>query len=215
IARLGIPEENVDAALRNGESAAPDSVLASGDRLSLYPVFESFDISGITRMRHAPLRAPRFVLDVHLGKLAAFMRMMGLDAMYETGYADDELVSISVHEARALLSKDRRLLEHPTLTRAYFVKATDPKEQLVEVIARFQLSGAIRPFTRCLLCNRLLVSVSKADVRTEAGVPERVQEEFEEFFRCPSCQRLYWKGSHYKRMQLFIADTLAKADRAH
>lgn len=204
MARLGIPEEEVDAALRNGEPVTAGALLEAGDRLSLYPVFETFDVSGATEFRTTPLRVPRFILDVHLGKLASYLRMMGYDAMYWPGFNDDELVSISIHEARTLLSKDRRMLEHRMLTRAYLIEAVDPKEQLIEVLDRFMLINQARPFTRCIVCNTRLMPVEKK--RVESQLPERVREDFAEFLFCPFCEKAYWKGSHYKRMTAFIEE---------
>jgi uncharacterized protein len=201
---LGIPDSNVDVVLLNGMSVSFSDSVKEGARLSVYPVFESFDIAPLTRVREEPLRNPRFILDVHLGKLASFMRMMGYDAMYEPGFNDDELVSISMHEERALLSKDRPLLANRLLTRAYLVRAIHPKEQLIEVLHRFDLVRLARPFKRCLECNTLLRPVSGEAAADE--LPPRVRESFHEFFRCSLCNKIFWRGSHYRRMLNFIED---------
>jgi uncharacterized protein len=202
IRALGIPESEVDVVLRDGESVSFSTIVDPGRHLSLFPVFESFDISGVTKLRNGPLRNPRFILDVHLGKLASFMRMMGYDALYQPGYNDDELVSISMHEERALLSKDRALLTHRMLTRAYHVNAIHPRDQLIEVLARFHLTGLAAPFTRCIVCNTTLQTIPKD--AAENRLPPRVSEAFHEFFYCGYCDRIYWKGSHYERMRKFI-----------
>ena len=199
---LGIRENEIDVALMDGVSSSLGEELHDGARLSLYPVFETFDVAGLTRVRDEPLREPRFILDVHLGKLASFMRMMGYDAMYQPGFNDDELVSISLHEERALLSKDRPLLRHRLLTRAYFVRSIHPKDQLVEVLRRFDLVRLAHPFQRCLQCNTLLVPVSKEAAAEH--LPPMVRDSFTEFYGCPLCDKIFWRGSHYRRMAAFI-----------
>src|SRR5512140_3072575 len=116
---LKIPESEVDLILVNGEACNIHHTLLHGECVSVSPVFESFDISGITNVRPRPLREPRFVLDVHLGKLASFLRMLGFDTLYRGDYVDNELVDISLSEERTLLSRDRALVGEPRLLRAY------------------------------------------------------------------------------------------------
>jgi uncharacterized protein with PIN domain len=193
----------VDLILVNGRSVGFEHQVRDGDRISVYPIFESFDISPVQQVRERPLRAPRFVLDVHLGKLASYLRLLGFDVLYSPAYNDDELMSISLNEQRTLLSKDRQLIQHPSLTHAYLVRQNLPREQAVEVVERFDLYSLIHPFIRCLTCNTLLRRADKDDV---AGrLPPRVREAFNEFYLCTFCDRVYWKGSHYEGMKAWIA----------
>ncbi len=202
IESAGVPLTDVDLVLVNGRSVSFEHHVIDGDRVSVYPVFESFDISPLLQVREHPLRTPRFVLDVHLGKLASHMRLLGFDVLYSRVFNDDELMSISLHEQRTLLSRDRRLVLHGSLTRAYLVREDHPRDQTVEVLQRFGLFSSIQPFTRCLTCNTLLRSVGQDDV---AGrLPPRVREVFNEFYLCPYCDRVYWKGSHYEGMKSWI-----------
>jgi uncharacterized protein with PIN domain len=203
---LAVPESEVDLVLVNGVSVDLSYTVQEGDKVSVYPVFESFDISSVGKVRAQPLRQPRFVLDVHLGKLAYHLRMLGFDTLYRNDFDDSELLTISATEKRALLTKDRKLLENPTVTRGYCVKGKDPREQLLEVLRRFDLYESIHPFIRCLLCNSLLEPVSKEAVLHR--LPERVKGIFSEFQRCPTCDRVYWKGSHYERMESFIEEVM-------
>jgi uncharacterized protein len=203
----GVPLSEVDLVLVNGRSVTFEHLVRDGDRVSLYPVFESFDISPILQVRELPLRTPRFVLDVHLGKLASYLRLLGFDALYSASYDDDELMSISLHEQRTLLSKDRRLIGHPSLTHAYLVREINPREQAHEIVKRFDLYSLIQPFIRCLACNMLLRRVEKEDV---AGrLPPRVKDAFNEFYLCAYCDRIYWKGSHYEGMKTWIEQTMS------
>ena len=198
----GVPVPEVDLVLVNGEPEELNHPLGDGDRISVYPVFESFDIRGTTKVRVRALRVTRFVLDVHLGKLASYLRMLGFDTLYRNDYTDSELVRVSVEDDRILLSKDRTLVATGNLTRVYVVKCTDPRDQLKEVVRRFDLVESITPFTRCMVCNGALEPVEKE--RIVSRLPPRVAASFEEFRLCPDCSHVYWKGSHYRRMESFI-----------
>ena len=205
---LGVPPRKVELILVNGESVDFGRRLRDGDRVSVYPVFESFDVSEQLRVRDQPLRDPRFVLDAHLGKLASYMRMLGFDTLYKNDYTDPTLMALSRTKGRILLSKDRRLVHKSGLTRAYEVRALRPAEQLTEVLRRFDLYRLIRPFQRCMECNALLETAGRDDV---AGrVPPQVWRDHEEYRVCPDCHKVYWAGSHYERMQHFIRELLAR-----
>jgi len=209
LAGTGIRLSEVDLVLRNGEPARFEDSVAPGDRLSVYPVFETFDITRTQRLRPRPLRTPAFVLDVHLGKLATYLRMFGFDASYAPSYTDDQLVHISLEQRRVLLSKDRALIHDTRLERACAIRAGDPREQLLEVIRRFDLVGSAMPFTRCLRCNTLLVPIAKEAVLDH--IPPRVRERGDQFTICVECQGIFWKGTHYERMAAFVAYVLQES----
>ncbi len=203
---IDVPTSEVDLVLVNGESVDLSHVIKHDDRVSVYPVFESFDITSLAKVRSRPLRKIRFVLDVHLGKLASHLRMLGFDTLYRNDYADDKLISISKNDGRALLSRDQRLINGPSITRGYCVRATDPRLQLVEVLHRFDLFNSTEPFTICMCCNSPLRPVSKEAIIHR--LPPKVKECFDEFQLCQPCDRIYWKGGHYSRMQAFIEGVL-------
>ena len=209
IESAGVPIGEVDLVLLNGESVDMNHAVVEGDRLSVYPVFESFDIASVARIRPAPLRECRFVLDVHLGKLAYHLRTLGFDAVYRNDIHDTELLRLSADEKRILLSKDKELLAAENLTRGYCVRATDPADQLIEVMKRFDLFGSVKPFQRCIKCNTMLESIDKAAILHR--LPPRVSSLFEEFQHCPNCDRIYWKGTHYDRMQTLIERVMSFA----
>lgn len=196
---LGVPHAEVDLILINGASAGWDEKLSPGDRVSVYPMFESLDISPLTRLRPEPLRRPAFVLDVHLGKLARWMRMLGLDCRWENDLDDPEIVDISLAEGRTILTRDIGLLQRGRVTHGYWVRATDPDEQLPEVLARFDLSGALAPFTRCVACNGRLRPAAKAEVRD--ALPPKTRRHYDEFFQCSECRKVYWKGAHWEGLK--------------
>lgn len=202
IESLGVPHTEVDLVLVNGESSDFSRLVRNGDRVAVYPVFESLDITPVLRLRPQPLREPKFVLDVHLGRLAGYLRMLGFDTLYANCTSDPELVNISAQQGRVLLTRDRGVLKHSLVTRGYWLRETDSRRQVEEVVRRFDLARSLRPFTRCMVCNGLLVKVSKAEV--ERQVPQRILERCSEFEQCPGCGRVYWEGSHYRWMRLWI-----------
>jgi hypothetical protein len=210
IETFGVPHTEVDLVLVNGCSVDFAHTVAPGDRVSVFPVFESFDISAITRVRPKPLRELRFVLDCHLGRLAAYLRMLGFDTLYTPGAADAGLALTAARERRVLLTRDRGLLQRRLVQRGYCIRESLPRRQLEEVVRRFDLAGLARPFRRCLRCNAALQPASASQVR--AIVPPRVLEQFRAFQRCPACNRAYWQGSHYDRMLEWISALLPARD---
>ncbi len=203
IESLGTPHVEVDLILVNGVSVGFDHIVGNGDRISVYPVFESLDIAGVTRLRPAPLRVPRFVLDVHLHVLTRRLRMLGFDAWWNNHAEDDELARCSVREKRILLTRDLGLLKRSVVTRGLFVRATDPENQIIEILDRLDLYDRIRPFARCIRCNGAIFPIRDPEaVRDEidASVPVGVRNWCTEYRRCEACGRFYWKGSHYARM---------------
>lgn len=210
IESFGVPHTEVDLILVNAEPAGFAQRIEDGDRVSVYPVFESFDIAPVSRVRPSPLRELRFVLDVHLGRLAAYLRMAGFDALYRNDAGDPELAEISQRERRVLLTRDRYLLMRSQVDRGYWVRSSVPKEQLVEVLKRFQLARTVRPFTRCLVCNAELETVEPDSVRELLPPGAREQRELS---RCTRCNRIYWEGSHHARMRRVLEEARAACGR--
>ena len=199
---MGVPHTEVDLILINGESAAFGHAVQDGDSVSVYPVFEAFDIASVSRVRPKPLRVTRFVLDTHLGRLAAYLRMAGFDTLYRNDATDEQLAATSCGEHRILLTRDVGLLKRSAVTHGYFIRQKDPKRQFVEVIARFDLTRSMQPFSLCMRCNAPLRENSAQEA--VAHVPPAVAARFDEFRSCSVCGRVYWKGSHYDRMRRML-----------
>jgi uncharacterized protein len=199
IESFGVPHTEVDLIVVNGESVDFSHLIHDGERVAVYPVFEALDIASVIRLRPQPLRDPRFVLDVHLGRLAGYLRMLGFDVLYDIAAGDPALVRISSEQHRILLTRDRGLLKHSAVTHGYWLRETDSRRQAAEIVRRFDLGRVIRPFTRCMVCNEPLRPASKADVLDR--VPRKVAERCEEFRQCNGCGRVYWEGSHWRRMR--------------
>jgi uncharacterized protein len=206
IESLGVPHGEIDLLLLNGQSAAFADRLQDGDRVAVYPAFEAFDVGELTSVRAAPLREPRFVLDGHLGRLAAYLRMLGFDVQWQSQPTDADLARISADERRILLTRDLGLLKRSQVTHGLFVRATAPEDQLGEIVERLHLQRLAQPFTRCLSCNAALEHVELATV--EGELPPRVRERVREVRRCAGCGKLYWAGTHHDRMSELIARVL-------
>jgi uncharacterized protein with PIN domain len=202
IEALGVPHTEIDVILVNGESVDFSYIVNDGDDISVYPMFESLDIRPLLKLRPQPLRRPRFVLDTHLGRLARYLRLLGFDCLYQNDFQDNELAEISSDQQRILLTRDRLLLQRKIITRGYFVRATLPLEQTVEVLRRFDLSGNIRPLGRCIRCNGLLETIGKDAI--EARLEPKTRRYYRRFRICPDCGQIYWRGSHFRQMTQLI-----------
>jgi len=209
IESLGVPHTEVDMILVNSNSVGFDHLIIDDDDISVYPVFESLDITEIQHLRAKPLRNPKFIADVHMGKLARYLRMLGFDVLYENDYEDDEIVKISLKEKRAILTKDRGILKRNDVTHGYWVRSSKVKEQVDEIISRFDLKKLIGEFTRCTECNSILKSIPKSEIINE--LPLKVSESQKSFSECPSCKKLYWEGTHHQRMLSYI-NTIKNAE---
>lgn len=196
---FGVPHPEVELIVVNGRSVGFGYQLQAGDRVAVYPVFESLDISPLIKLREKPLRNPRFILDANLGKLAKCMRMLGFDSLYRNDYRDAELVNIAVDEQRIVLTRDRRLLYAKQISHGYWVRAVDVESQVDEVLRRFDLYGSIQLFVRCLVCNGVLAAVAKADILNRLEPKTRLY--YEVFQQCADCRRIYWEGSHIENMR--------------
>ncbi|MEN6607790.1 MAG: Mut7-C RNAse domain-containing protein [Bryobacteraceae bacterium] len=211
IEAAGVPHTEVDLVLVNGEPSDFFRIVADGDSVAVYPVFEALDVGPVTRVRPRALREPRFILDAHLGRLAAYLRMMGFDTRHQQDADDAELAGISAAEHRILLTRDRELLKRRAVTHGYYVRDSNPRRQLVEILRRFDLVRPVVPFRRCLRCNAVLETVQREEVAHL--VPARSRKYFNDFRRCPGCGRVYWGGSHYRRMSRLIEEATETAQR--
>jgi len=206
IESIGVPHPEVDLILVNGEPKDFSYVVQDEDVISVYPVFESFDISAENKLRAEPLREPKFVLDGHLGGLCAYMRLLGFDALYRNDYADEEIAQIAYQQDRICLTRDRGLLKRNLVKRGYCLRSLDSRQQVKEVLRRFDLLRSVRPFQRCAHCNGLLENVDKS-VIIDQLLP-KTKRYYDQFKRCSECGQVYWKGSHYERIVKLIDDLL-------
>jgi len=198
----GVPHTEVDLILINGISVGFDYHLQHGDRVSIYPVFESLDISPIAHLREKPLRKTVFILDVHLGKLARLLRMLGFDTLYRNDYKYSEIVNISIKEKRIILTRDRSILKTKAVTHGYWIRSKKPENQIREVLHRFDILSQVKPFHRCMVCNGIIDKIEKKTIQSQ--LPAKTACYYDEFYKCLSCGRIYWKGSHYFKMKNLV-----------
>lgn len=209
---MGVPHTEIDLILVDGVPVDFAHRPPSGARIAVYPVFESLDMSSIERLRPVPLRDPRFLVDVNVGRLARLLRLLGFDASFSPDADDPTLARISREQQRILLTRDRGLLARREVTHGVYVRSDRPIEQIVEVVRRLDLRGNITAFTRCLRCNAQLEWVDKAEVLDE--LEPLTRRCYHEFRRCPQCRRIYWAGSHYDRLRQLLDDILERLDAA-
>lgn len=206
IVSMGVPHDEVDLILVNGKSVDFECPLEGKEHISVYPVFESFDIRPCKNLGSKPLRHLKFVTDAHLGRLSRYLRLLGFDTVYYNDFNPWGLIEVSIRQGRVLLTRSRRVLKHKVITRGVLVREDDPRMQLKAIFQRLDLHAEARPFSRCLCCNGLVRPLSKQEVAHR--LPSRVRARYQVFLSCSSCNRVYWQGTHFKRMSRFVQEML-------
>ena len=199
----GIPHPEVDLLLINKQSVDFSYLLRPDDVVDAYPQEFSSSVSAVSKVRPQPLASYAFVLDVHLGKLARYLRFLGFDALYRNDFEDEELAEISDQQQRVLLTQDLGLLKRSIVSYGYRVRSHEPKKQVAEVLTRYGLYDEIAPFKRCSRCNGLIAPVEKKAIAHR--LPYYTALHYNEFFQCQSCDQVYWKGAHYEKMSRLIS----------
>ena len=206
---LGVPHTEVAVILVNGRSVDFNYLVQAGDDISVYPPFHALDVLPLVQLRPSLTPPHRFLLDNHLGKLARYLRLLGLDTLYTDNEADDaDLARIAHEEARILLTRDRGLLKRGNVIYGYCLRTRDSLKQLTAVLHRYQLHDEINPWTRCLRCNGLLRPVKKEAILHRLEPKTKLY--FEEFRICEACEQIYWQGSHFTRLQRIVDKATVK-----
>jgi hypothetical protein len=141
--RFAVPKTGVELVLVNGDSAPFSCHLKEGDFVSIYPVFESLDVTALVRAHEKPLRLVRFMAGAGLLRLAGYLRLLGLDTLDSCSWAYDRAVHAAEEERRILLTRDPSWLNSPELSRVFLVRAAEPGDQLLEVLSRFDLFDTV------------------------------------------------------------------------
>ena len=142
----------------------------------------------------------KFIADVMLGRLAKRLRLLGFDVLFDRAFIDNEIIRLSLEQHRIILTRDTGLAERPLAANHLFIQSDHVKDQLKQVFAAFQITEEPAPLTRCSLCNEPLIPLDKQEARDL--VPQYVYERNDSFLRCGKCGRVYWKGTHVRRMKL-------------
>lgn len=202
IEALGVPHPEVAFILVNGEPVGFDHIVRDGERIAVYPVFQSLEISDRLRASPRPPADLRFVLDAHLGRLARYLRLCGFDTLYANDFRDGELAAISAREDRVLLTRDIPLLKRRLITHGHYLRSDHAERQLAEVLHRFQLHDRVAPFRRCARCNARLRDADKTEVA--ARLEPLTRRYYDTFRVCTGCGQVYWYGSHARRIERLI-----------
>ena len=206
IEALGVPHTEVDLILVNGKSVDFGYIIQHGDRISVYPIFESLNIKDVTRLREVPLRQTRFIADINIRDIVKYMRALGLDVCYDASLSPREIIRISKRENRTILTKSRKLLKFRNVTHGIFIRPGTTVEQIRGIIDYLSLRALIEPFSRCLQCNIPLVGVSKDRILDR--IPAKTREFYDEYSYCTACDRIYWKGTHYMNIKKVVDEIL-------
>jgi uncharacterized protein with PIN domain len=216
IESLGVPHAEIEGIVVNGQSVGFEAIVEDRDVVEVYPRFVQVAVTPKVRLRPPLPDPPRFVLDIHLGRLAAYLRMMGFDTLYgdtnehDRDFADPALARLAHDEQRILLTRDIGLLKRSIVTYGYWVRSLKPRERLAEVVRRFDLHTRVSPFVRCIRCNGLLEPVEKAQIIDQL-MPDTARY-VETFHRCRECKQVYWRGMHTRRMQEIIDAALTSIE---
>jgi len=197
IESCGIPHPEVDLIILNGKPLDFSFRLNADAAVEVYPIPAPSGLFPDLRLQAREVLG--FVADGHLGKLTRNLRLLGIDVSYRCDARDSELLITMMRERRALLTRDRRLLMHRVVQTGYYPRSQHSIEQTVEVIKRFNLIQKLAPFQRCLHCNERLNPVPKEVVLENLEPLTRLY--YHEFRRCPNCRQIYWRGSHFDRLQ--------------
>jgi hypothetical protein len=202
IEAFGVPHTEIDLILVNGNSVDFNYILRDGDQVSVYPVFESLDITDVTRLRKIPLRRNTFIADINLGNIVKYMRVLGFSCFYNPLLTPREIIEISNAENRIILTRSKNLLKFKEVTHGIFLRPGSTPEQIRQIIDCLDIKDSIKPFSRCLICNTRLKSVSKEKILNK--IPPKTKAFCDEYVQCPSCDKIYWKGTHFKNMEKVV-----------
>ena len=155
---------------------------------------------------------PKFIVDTNVGRLARWLRMTGYDAAF-INYIDDRgLISLGLKERRVVLTRDTQIMMRRVVTsgrlKAILIEGDEVKDQLRQVVQAMNLDLE-RQFTRCLECNQTLIPRRKAEVKDL--VPPYVFQTQSRYVECPSCHRIYWRGTHWQRMKRELETLMEEA----
>ncbi|MCX7820547.1 MAG: Mut7-C ubiquitin/RNAse domain-containing protein [Brevinematales bacterium] len=197
IESIGIPHTEIGLILLDNKSVGWKTKVRDKARVSFFPLFYSFDVSKISKV-YVKLPKLKFICDVHLGKLAKYLRIMGFDCLYENNYKDEEIIKIGTSERRIILTMDRGILKNSKVKYGALIRSKNLRDQLRELDERFNIGKNKKLLSRCILCNKKLKPTTrKKATKKFAYLNDKF---YSGFFYCSHCDKIYYKGSHYKKM---------------
>ena len=206
IEALGVPHTEIDVILANGRSVDFGYILKDGDRICVYPVCETPDISDVIHLKPIPGCRSRFVADINIRDIVRYMRALGLDVYFNPSSSARDIIGISKKEDRIILTRSKKLLKHNDAVLGILLRRGPLEEQVRDVIQRLGIREEVKPFSRCLKCNSFLKDVNKSDI--EERLPQKTRAYCDKYAICMSCNKIYWEGSHVVEMKRVIKEIL-------
>lgn len=214
IEAIGIPHTEVLAIQVNkrGSNKFVDFQykISHDDHIQVYSTPDFFQLNDLLPEQRLPYRPEKltFLLDVHLGGLARYLRMAGFDCLFDSkDYGDAFLAEFSHNQELILLTRDIGLLKRGKVKYGRWIRNVLPEQQFHEVVQHYQLVNQFRPFSVCIKCNGAIHPVATKQV--SHLVPTGVLEQNLAFKQCQSCQQVYWQGSHYQKIQAILTNAQA------
>ncbi|GIX40513.1 MAG: hypothetical protein KatS3mg129_0246 [Leptospiraceae bacterium] len=215
IEALGVPHTEVYFILKNQQISGFYDHIYDNDKISAYPKMQYLYIDLYKHIMFDPFlskkikkdywfkfqnyKISKFIADVHLGKLVKYLRFLGIDILYNIHWDDTTLIRKSIEEKRILLTQDKGILKQKIVQYGCYIINREPPQQLLEFFNYFSIRA--KPFTRCSLCNHLLIKLSKMEIKENMDyIPSKIKQLYEYFYYCPVCKKYYWEGSHYKKL---------------
>ena len=209
---FGVPHTEIATLLVNSQPVSFSHIVGGGARSEVIAPTPPVDLSAPSLLRPPLAGEVKFAVDANVGKLARLLRLAGFDTFYENPIDDGRLAEVAAAEHRILLTRDRRLLNRRIIQHAHLVRACQPRLQLKEVLDFYGLACRVNPFSRCLVCNSKLTPVAKAAV--DHRLLPLTRRYYNDFSRCPRCDKIYWPGSHRDRMEELLAASGASAPKS-
>jgi len=193
-----IPHPEVEKIFFNGIEVNWNFLIDQKGSIDVYPISPQTNFYKSSLLRPIPLNSCRFVVDINIATLAAKLRQLGYDTLLPRNSDDSVLAAISACQRRILLTRDIGLLKRKIIEFGHIVRAIKSDEQLVEVVRLFRLKDKMNPYSRCIVCNGILVTIAKKEI--EHLLEPLTKKYYNNFTRCQDCGKIYWSGSHRKNM---------------
>ena len=211
IESCNVPHTEIDLIVVNGTSVGFEYIVQNDDDIHVYPDLPAIPHHAGNTLLHLSPKIPanpRFIVDVNLGRLARYLRLLGFDCLYRNDFDDQSIAATSSKTQRIVLTRDRKLLQRKIIIYGYFVRAETPKIQVREILNKFNLFALLDPLTRCTFCNGQLIKTDKANIAHR--LQPLTRKYYDKFLICTQCHQIFWQGSHSERVERLIQEFSAK-----
>jgi uncharacterized protein with PIN domain len=206
IESLGVPHPVIGKLTVNGRNVGFDYILRDKDIVEAFPLTPPVNPLVPNILRPKAMDRVAFAVDVNVGKLALHLRTLGFDTEYGSDTDGGKIAETAHSQKRIILTRDTSLLKRKIIMHGYLLRSQEPAMQLIEVMRLYDLSSQARPLSRCIPCNGLLVPISKENILER--LEPLTKKYYESFNICEQCHKIYWPGSHQKKILTFIKEIL-------